>query len=78
MKATLEFELPGELEELETAARATEWKRAVDEICERILGWRYGKPEPFPGRPFEQPMEEMETVLECIRNVLAERNLPLD
>ena len=78
MKAILEFELPGELDELETASREMDWKGAMEDIFDRIRGWRYGKPEPFPGRPFEEPMPEMEAVLECIGDVLANRNLRLD
>jgi hypothetical protein len=78
MKAILEFELPAELEELETAARAMDWKRALDEICERIVAWKCGKPEPFAGRELEEPIKEMEPVLDFIHEVLVRRNLPLD
>jgi hypothetical protein len=78
MKAILEFELPEEQEELETATRAMDWKWAVEQICERIVAWKCGKPEPFPGRQLEEPIGEMEPVLDYIGEVLAERNLRLD
>jgi hypothetical protein len=50
MKAVLEFDLPGEQEELDAAVRAIELKRCLEEICDSIVAWRCGKPEPtFPG-----------------------------
>jgi hypothetical protein len=78
MKAILEFELPEEQEELEAASRAMEWKRALEDICERIVAWKCGAPEPFPGRELEEPINEMEPVLNYIHEVLTERNLRLD
>lgn len=78
MKAILEFELPAEQEELETASRAMDWKRALEQICERIVAWKDGKPEPFPGRELEEPIREMEPVLEYVQEVLAARDLRLD
>jgi len=77
MKATLEFNLPEEQEELETASRAMDWKRSLEDICERIVAWRCGKPEPFPGRELEEEIKEMQPVLDYIGEVLAERDLRL-
>lgn len=79
MKAILEFGLPEEKEELDAAVNAMEWKRCLEEICETVSGWRCGRPEPmFPGRDLEEEVEEMEPVLQLIREKMEERSLRFD
>lgn len=79
MKATLEFNLPAEQEELDTAVRAMAWKCCFEEVCETIAAWRPGKPEPvFPGRGPEEAIMEMDPVLELIRDRMDARGLRFD
>jgi hypothetical protein len=79
MKAILEFDLPQEQEELDTAVKAIEWKRCLEEISETVVAWRCGKPEPvFPGRELEMEIVEMQPVLELIREKMDERGLRFD
>ena len=75
MKATIEFPFPEDPEELEAASRALELKRAPEEIIERIVPWRWGKPEPFHGRELEGSIVGIQKVFDHITRVLSERDL---
>ena len=76
MKARLEFDLPDEQEELDAAIKAIEWKRCLEEIRDTVCAWRCGKPEPvFPGRALESEVEQMQPVLDLIRDKMEEKGL---
>ena len=77
MQATLIFDLPEEQERLDDAVHGSEWRSALEAISWQVLCWEQGKPDggPYPGHELEEPVTELRSLLDLIRDELKKRAL---
>ena len=78
MKAILEFVLPDEQIDLQAAIKGLEWRYCLEEIVEHLVACRDGTADLFPGRPSAGPVDEMQPVLDFIKQEMASRGLHFD